>query len=320
MRYGAYRRPQRTHREQSNWRQTRRALRLAVCLAMLGLVLLLRACFPATVEAMRETVLPVMEENIDYRGAIAAIGEGLAGELSIMEVLGDLTVRAFGGVPAEDVEVTGQTEEPQPLPFPPPTVVNPPIAEVIPMPEALPGDLARPLTEPDELEEADEPAEPEAVAVFLARQEEFTGHVMPASVVYTYVPLGMDFVSPTTGRVSSPFGFRRHPIRGEVLFHFGTDVAADTGTPIVAVADGTVLAARECAAWGLYILLDHGGGIVTRYAHASVLYVRAGDVVERGQRIARVGQTGAVTGPHLHFEITLDGMHKNPEFYIEFMA
>jgi len=260
----------------------------------------------------------MMEAELDYRAAIATIGETITGEASIMEVLGDIYIRAFGGADSEDVVVTAETEEPEPEmpPTPAPTVaIHPPIEEVIPtpiLPEVLP--------EPEEHvpEAPTEPSEPEAVEVFLAQQAEFSDFDLPASVSFAYEPLYLDFVAPLEGPVSSPFGFRRHPILREVRFHFGTDIAVYTGTPFVAFADGQVIAAGENDSWGKYILLYHGNGVYTRYAHASAQYVRSGDTVARGEMIGRVGATGAVTGPHLHFELRVDGVYRNPEFYLVF--
>ena len=292
------------------------ALRMLACLILLGGVLFMRACFPGAADAVRATVLPMMEEDIDYRAAISAIGERIAGEGTILEVLGELYVRAFGDVQPEGLEVQAQPEAvtpapiptPTPVPTPGPAVIHPPIEEIIYLPEPAPPEPAEP----------DIPYEPAALAVFLARQEAFAAYTVPVSVCLSHAPLPFDFVTPLYGPVSSPFGFRRHPILGEVRFHFGTDVAVYTGTPFVAFADGRVVEAGENAGFGLYIRIDHGGGIYTRYAHASALYVRAGDLVSRGEKIGRVGKTGDATGPHLHFELKVDGAFRNPEFYLTF--
>jgi len=261
----------------------------------------------------------MIEANLDYRAAIATIGETLTGEATILEVLGEMTVRAFGGMPSEDVPAT-VPELPPPMVRPAPTpeplpVVHPPIEEVFPVPELHEGIY---LLSAEDEEPEPVPETPEAVAVFLAHQEPFAYRDLPENATISYAPLGLEFVTPVYGRVSSPFGFRMHPLRGEVRFHFGTDIAAYSGTPISAFADGRVVAARENDSWGKYILLYHGDGIYTRYAHASVKYVQAGDTVERGQRIGRVGMTGGATGPHLHFELRVEGMYRNPEFYLSF--
>ena len=107
-----------------------------------------------------------------------------------------------------------------------------------------------------------------------------------------------------------------HPIRQTVKYHFGTDFAAESGSEIRAFAAGTVLAAGQDAGYGNYVKLDHGDGYVTLYGHCSALLVQAGEHVEAGETIARVGATGQATGPHLHFELLRDGVYLNPEFYL----
>jgi murein DD-endopeptidase MepM/ murein hydrolase activator NlpD len=111
---------------------------------------------------------------------------------------------------------------------------------------------------------------------------------------------------------TSNFGYRIDPFNGHQSFHEGVDFAAETGTPINAAASGKVIYAETHAAYGKTVDIDHGNGLVTRYAHASELLVKDGDLVVRGQRIAKVGSTGRSTGPHLHFEVRLNGAPQNP--------
>lgn len=117
---------------------------------------------------------------------------------------------------------------------------------------------------------------------------------------------------PTAGRIGSGFGMRVHPITGVRRLHAGVDIGAPTGTPIVAAATGVVSFASSAGGYGNLVKIAHGGGTETRYAHASVLLVRPGQRVERGQLIARVGSTGLSTGPHLHFEIRVGGEPVDP--------
>ena len=109
---------------------------------------------------------------------------------------------------------------------------------------------------------------------------------------------------------------RLHPILDEVKFHYGTDVPANSGDDIGAFAAGTVLLAGEDENLGSYVTVDHGGGWQSLYAHCGTVYVKAGDTVQPGQKLALVGATGLATGPHLHFELTHDGVYLNPEYYI----
>jgi murein DD-endopeptidase MepM/ murein hydrolase activator NlpD len=111
---------------------------------------------------------------------------------------------------------------------------------------------------------------------------------------------------------TSNFGYRIDPFSGHSTFHEGVDFAAESGTPINSAASGKVIYADVHPAYGKCVEIDHGNGLVTRYAHGSELLVKEGDLVVRGQRIARVGSTGRSTGPHLHFEVRLNGVAQNP--------
>lgn len=117
-------------------------------------------------------------------------------------------------------------------------------------------------------------------------------------------------------RVSSEFGWRIHPIYGYNKFHNGVDLASPTGTAIYAAYSGTVVAATYSSSMGNYVMINHGSGLYTIYMHASKLYVKAGDIVARGETIAAVGSTGNSTGPHLHFGVRLNGSYVNPWNYI----
>jgi murein DD-endopeptidase MepM/ murein hydrolase activator NlpD len=121
------------------------------------------------------------------------------------------------------------------------------------------------------------------------------------------------WVWPTTGPITSPFGYRTHPIYGSRRLHAGVDVGGGWGTPIVAANTGLVIAAY-CSAggYGCRIVIDHGGGMATLYAHQSSFAVAEGTVVSAGQTIGYIGSTGASTGPHLHFEIRRDGVPEDP--------
>lgn len=119
------------------------------------------------------------------------------------------------------------------------------------------------------------------------------------------------------GWFSSNFGWRIDPFSGQKAFHEGIDFPANVGTPIVAAASGKVIFADVHPQYGKMIEIDHGNGLVSRYAHASKLLVKEGDLVVRGQEIARVGATGRATGPHLHFEVRLNGAPQNPARFLQ---
>jgi len=115
---------------------------------------------------------------------------------------------------------------------------------------------------------------------------------------------------------SSSFGWRLDPFSGHNAFHEGLDFPASTGTPIVAAAAGVVIAAEYHYQFGNMLEIDHGNDLITRYAHASQLYVKVGDIVKRGQHVADIGTTGRSTGPHLHFEVRIRGVAQDPRKFL----
>ena len=115
---------------------------------------------------------------------------------------------------------------------------------------------------------------------------------------------------------SSSYGWRIDPFNGNKAFHEGLDFTANTGTPIRAAADGIVALAEVSGGYGNMVKIEHGAGLETRYGHASKLLVKAGERVVKGQIIAEVGSTGRSTGPHLHYEIRLNGESLDPRKYL----
>lgn len=121
---------------------------------------------------------------------------------------------------------------------------------------------------------------------------------------------------PARGWVTSTFGYRISPFTGLRQMHEGLDIANAVGTPVFAPADGIVSKVDRDNGVGKTISINHGYGIVTKYGHLSDMYVHVGKRVKRGEKIAAVGNTGRSTGPHLHYEVLVDGIHVNPEKYI----
>lgn len=122
--------------------------------------------------------------------------------------------------------------------------------------------------------------------------------------------------SATSTRVTSPFGYRIHPIFGTKKLHRGMDIGAAAGTDVLAAEDGVVLTAGYNNSYGYYVTINHGSGYVTLYAHNSKLLVSSGQTVSRGQVIAKCGSTGNSTGPHIHFEVQVNGKLVNPANYL----
>ena len=121
---------------------------------------------------------------------------------------------------------------------------------------------------------------------------------------------------PLGGGVSSPFGYRVHPILGVKKLHTGVDINGSSGEPIAAAATGRVIMAQTYGGYGRAVVIDHGGGLVTLYAHQSKIAVSVGQTVDRGQVVGYVGCTGSCTGPHLHFEVRKNGAPVDPLGYL----
>lgn len=122
--------------------------------------------------------------------------------------------------------------------------------------------------------------------------------------------------APSYSRISDDYGNRIHPTLGTQQFHNGLDMAAPSGSPILAAYDGEVIAASYSSTMGNYAMIDHGDGLITIYMHASSLSISQGQMVAKGQQIGKVGSTGRSTGPHLHFSVRLNGSYVSPWNYL----
>ena len=138
----------------------------------------------------------------------------------------------------------------------------------------------------------------------------------PVATAQPRSPSSLGYQWPVVGRQSSPFGYRVHPIYGTRKLHSGLDVAAPAGTPIAATAQGTVIFAGRRGGYGNTVIVDHGGGLTSLYAHMSKIGVSTGTTVKRGDYLGGVGTTGSSTGNHLHFEIRSGGTPVNPAPYL----
>lgn len=171
---------------------------------------------------------------------------------------------------------------------------------------------ARPMTESDL-----QAAIAELVQVVDARDDylsKIEASILQQSVLKDMLPNG----TPLNGAYnSSSYGWRLDPFTGYKAFHEGLDFPANSGTPIRAAADGIVSEADHTPDYGNLVKVEHGAGLETRYAHASKLLVKVGERVIKGQIIAEVGSTGRSTGPHLHYEIRLNGNSLDPRNYLQ---
>ena len=146
-------------------------------------------------------------------------------------------------------------------------------------------------------------------AQWQAMDSVLTGRKQEASSYLANIPV-------RDGYVSSRFGYRTDPFTGNVAFHSGIDFAGPEGSPVYAVAAGVVTWAGDKTGYGNMIEINHGDGYSTRYAHASTINVRVGDMVSKDQLVGHIGSTGRSTGPHLHYEVLVDGHQIDPAMYI----
>ncbi len=126
---------------------------------------------------------------------------------------------------------------------------------------------------------------------------------------------------PVSGRITSEYSYRVHPISGEYKFHSGLDIGANSGDDIKSALDGKVVEVDNSAStgYGKYIIVSHTDGVSTLYAHCSEIVAKLGDNVKKGELIAKVGSTGYSTGPHLHFEVRVNDICLNPKWYVNFV-
>ncbi|MGI5893911.1 MAG: M23 family metallopeptidase [Candidatus Merdivicinus sp.] len=154
-----------------------------------------------------------------------------------------------------------------------------------------------------------------AIALPLCSAAAFEPMPPPKNADFSPYLLTIPLVSPLSEiRLSSHFGWRFHPIREEMDFHTGTDLVCPEGTPVYATLSGTVIQSGWHDSYGYYLQIDHYNGFSTLYAHCSKLLAKKGDSIKSGEKIALSGQTGEATGPHLHFEVRMNGQHLNPEW------
>ena len=157
----------------------------------------------------------------------------------------------------------------------------------------------------------------DAVAVFQQEQAKITQESPPANVSFEKPELNLTLTVPVEGSVTSGFGYRDHPVDGELRFHYGVDIGAQAGEAVRACAPGTVTAVGESTTYGLYVILRHQGGAESIYAHLSKISVTGGQALEAGETLGLVGDSGNATSPCLHWELIVGGNYVNPEFYLD---
>lgn len=271
-------------------RERRWLRQLVACGGIFLVIVAAKLVLPGHLATLRARLREVLEQNMDVREVFSAVGQAAAGEKSVDKTLDEVYRAVF--FPQEDIRQTAA----------------PAVVPELPENEAM--DSLRSFRTGREVE-APEQASAEDLAFVL-----YSDQNLPENVSMEQAILGFSYCAPVAGTISSGFGYREHPTEGEERFHYGLDLAADTGTAIACFADGTVNAVGESSSYGKYLIVSHQGGYDTLYAHCSRIEVSSGTEVEQGQTIARVGDTGMATGPHLHFELHRGGVYLNPVYYV----
>lgn len=267
-------------------REQRQLIQLVICGSVFVLFVAVKLLLPGKVAAFNERLSGALERSVDVQAVFSAIGQTFAGE----ETADGVYRAVFGPETHEEAE----------------EILLPESAAAL---EEL--HMYRKEPAPEEPQGETEQSGVSQLSYVLYSQEN-----LPENVIMEQELLNFDYCSPVVGTISSEFGYREHPDAGEERFHYGIDIAADTGTEIRSFADGTVTAVGESSSYGKYCILSHSGSYRTLYAHCSKITVGSGATVKRGMPIAEVGETGMATGPHLHFEVQKGSVYLNPVYYL----
>lgn len=324
--------------------ENRTPVRLIVCGVLFVLLVAAKLLFPEAVDRLAGSARQLIGRDADFQEAFAAVGRAVSGERPVSDSLQEAYTAVFN--PSSDLE---QQPEPAPDPVPQPaedprptsnTAADVPtpgarllrygvlelpeadkavMRELLLSPDSASGSIAQPAGDGGASQPPESPESPSAEPDDTATAEAwhlYTMAALPENASLEQRNLGFPHCTPVSGHLTSTFGWREHPVEGGSRFHYGVDLAAATGTDILAFAAGEVYASGESSTLGNYIMLRHEGGYITLYAHCSRITASSGSVA-MGEKIAEVGDTGLVTGPHLHFELHDGELYLNPIYYVD---
>lgn len=305
--------------------EKRRLGQLIVCGAIFVAIVAARLLLPGKMTQITSSVRDVLGQSMNIQEVFSAVGKAVSGDASVSETLGDVYQAVFQPQEGKAVETAARVQQP----WPERDALTHIKSAAAGTESSLPAEAAR---KPAAGENTGNPAEDKTAAEAgetpsgAADTQSQASQLSAVSLVYSNLPknvcmeqqiLGFSYTTPVAGAVlSSGFGYREHPIEGEEKFHYGLDLAADEGTEIDCFADGTVSAVGESSSLGKYVIVEHGNGYSTLYAHCSRVTVSSAAPVSKGQKVAEVGETGLATGPHCHFELHRDSNYLNPIYYV----
>ncbi len=308
-----------------------RLTQLMVCLIIFSAVYVTKGVFPYKIQRLSQEVSTLVSTSVDLGDALADFGAVIGSGESVLEELGEFCVAVFGvpsqgeavavsGYPMIEAPVVGV--EPQ-LSLAPQLSLESQIEETSAKIETVEVELPA-VADSDESDDSHGETEVSGYQgaimavgqVYIAADDGL--RELPASYTYDMLSLGgMERTTPVLGVISSGFGYRIHPLSGVDALHSGVDIAADIGDPIYAFSGGVVEYIGYSETYGNYFRIDHGNGVQSFYAHCNEIFVSKGDTVALGEQVAEVGETGNVTGPHLHLELLCNGIHIDPALYID---
>ena len=297
-------------------RERRRITQLVVCLALFLAVFIGKGIFPERIADLREQVLGLLRGDTDFQAVFADLGQSISKGEPMLDTLGDAWSQMLGREEAKPSGAAGEN-----------ALYAAQAAWLSGFgrqegtgtlglkidPQATPAVAATPAPQPEVTPEPTPTPEPAVEHV------DYTGPALPDNTSMDKYRLDVgETVSPVMGVLTSPFGWREHPVDGEEKFHNGVDLAVNTGTQVKAFADGVVdYIGDDPDQYGLYLQISHANGVKSFYAHCSQLLVSQGQTVKAGDTVALSGDTGNTTGPHLHLELRFNGVRINPIYYIE---
>lgn len=285
---------------------SKRTVRLFVCLGIFAFAFIMKLAAPSFSNDIGREVLGTIDESVDYKAAFSAIGNFVSGKFTLGEAIEAIKKTGMSGDRAETEENTDAEKASN---FHASKIAEENLQSTyLQVVKARLDRIASTVT-----------TDMEAVEVMASGTEiEYyeSDDNLPENVSALAPSLPFNYTVPAEGIKSSDFGYRDHPIDGDYRFHYGVDIAADTGTNIKAFADGHVSASGISETAGKYLIITHSDGWVTQYFHCDEVYKTGGSDVKMGEVVAAVGETGAATGPNLHFELLKDGVYYDPWQYI----
>ena len=282
-------------------------VKVFICLFAVIVMLIIKLMLPDTMTAMEGSIKNWVSGNVNYKAAMSTLGEAMMGKKNVFIALPEAYSQAFGFIENEEAAQVINSDS---------------------SPEIDKHDIAAPSTDNSNAEteiipetdiaskNGNNKQDKDYKDIFLDEQSAFSAYTLPEKVTYDMPSLDLELHLPVEGTVTSGFGYRNHPVEKNVLFHYGTDIGADRGDDIFAIADGTVLAVGNSVGYGNYLMIKHENNTVSNYAHCSDILVKQGESVNRGEPVAKVGDTGNATSACLHFELQIDDTYVNPQYYL----